>query len=99
MNKENETMGKKSFARGFGRVYIAYSEERDTYYVGETGDSAHRYPLHRAVHHRQVIADFPASDNRRERANEELELFQFCEAVGLPLENKHRLQWRSKRRD
>src|SRR5579859_5338586 len=98
MNKGKETMSKNKDA-GSSRVYIAYSEERNMYYVGETSNLYERYAAHRAYHHREIVGDFPASEIGRERENEELALFQFCEAMGLPLENKHRLRWPSKRGD
>lgn len=98
MNKGKETMSKNKDADS-SRVYIAYSEERNMYYVGETSNPYERYAAHRAYHHREIVADFPASEIRRERENEELALFEFCEGIGLPLENKHRLRWPSKRGD
>jgi len=98
MNKGKETMSKNKDA-GSSRVYIAYSEERNMYYVGETRNPYERYAAHRAYYHREIVADFPASEIRRERENEELALFEFCEGIGLPLENKHSLRWLSKRRD
>jgi predicted GIY-YIG superfamily endonuclease len=98
MNKGKEPMSKNKDV-GSSRVYIAYSEERNMYYVGETRNPYEGYATHRACHHRKIAADFPASEIGREREDEELALFQFCEAMGLPLENKHRLRWPSKRRD
>ena len=71
--------------QNYSVVYITHSEHG--YYVGQTGDKLNRYSAHKAQG-REVLADFPAPDIPAGRVELERALLQFCEGVGLPLENR-----------
>jgi predicted GIY-YIG superfamily endonuclease len=85
--------GRTGMSKKSGKVYITYNERTEKYYVGQTESPSTRYAAHRNTYGREVIADFTASDDRSERLEEEREMFQFCEAMGLPLENGMLLRW------
>ena len=83
MKKGKVTM--KNHKQNYSVVYITHSERG--YYVGQTGDALNRYSAHKAQG-REVLADFPAPDIPFVRVELERALLQFCEGVGLPLENR-----------
>lgn len=70
------------------KIYITYNKRIGKYYVGQTETPETRYAAHRNTYGREVIVNFTASDDRSKRLEEEQAMFQFCEGMGLPLENK-----------